>query len=110
MNKIYSIVVIGLCMTVLLMIWFPQFIKEKIIIEAIDDQTTIKAGQIWSSETDDPFREDIYWYIVEIKEDYVGFTNVKYNKDKDLWVIPKQIPYITSSKISIFKSIYVRVK
>jgi len=89
--------------------------NEEIIIDSISmdnmlDQTTIEAGQIWLSETDNPFNEDIYWYIIETKKGYVRFTGVKYNKDKNLWVIPKQIQYGISNKISMFKRAYVRVK
>ena len=118
MNKVYSIAVIGLCIFVLYMIWFApdidelKFIPEQPTQVEIDqlDETIIEAGQIWLSETEDPFKEDVYWYVIETKAEYVAFTSVKYNKDKDLWIIPKQITYTTSSKIDIFKRIYKRVK
>lgn len=103
MVKIYSGIVLFTCISVSIMVWFirPQ---------STLDQTTIEAGQIWLSETDNPFKEDIYWYIIETKEGYVKFTSTEYNKDEDLWVIPTQQYYGISNEISIFKRLYVRVK
>ncbi len=77
---------------------------------AISDTNQIKAGQIWVCETDNPFEEDIYWYIIETKGDYVKFTSVKYNKDEDFWIIPTQKLYGISQKIDMFKKLYERVK
>ena len=81
---------------------------DEIIDETID-KIIIEPGQIWLSETDNPFEKDIYWYIIEIKEGYVKFFSIKYNKEKEHWDIPKENLWI-SSEINLFTRLYKRIK
>ena len=73
------------------------------------DSTKIEPGQVWASETEDPFRDDYNYFILEVEGDYVKFTFTRYNERTQSWVIP--IGEIgTSQQIKIFTSIYKRLK
>ena len=109
MNKLYSILVIGLCIFALYIIWFApeHLVREKVGLVEVDQ--TIKSGQIWASEIENPFEEDHYWYVIEIKEGYVKFCKIRYDEENKHWEIPiKNI--FTSDKISIFTSVYKKIE
>ncbi len=108
-NNIFSITLIIISVIVIGSIAYE--INNKTYENNINNKinTNVKSGQVWVYETENPFEEDHYWYVIEIKEGYVKFCKIRYDEENKHWEIPiKNI--FTSDKISIFTSVYKKIE
>ncbi len=87
----------------------PMKVEVDIDVTLGLDESVVEAGQIWVSKMDNPFEEDVYWYVIETKKDYVKFSSINYNKTKKHWDL-SSIHSGISDKISTFKKVNERVK